>query len=322
VAVEEHLGFFPQLIASWPTTYTWSGWGAAEKAIKSSRLKSLPLIQPRNIRQRSKENFARSFEQFAFSQGKRRTPADMQSFDYQSLIMHSQSLVCRLLCRIQPLATGIRQKAAGEEKIMHSMISDSFLERTELPLPSSEPNPVFTEDILLSLRGRIALVGNGTPLRPFGKLIDSYDVVIRFNNYRINGFEDRIGTRTDFRCTTGWDDVEQREGVLEFSPFCADSAESANLPAFNKGLKRPVLTAKTDIHPLIPESAKPSAGLSLIQLFQFLGLKADLFGFDGFRTPHYWTQTATPTTHSPSELEIILSRPNVVLITSAPGQEP
>jgi hypothetical protein len=199
---------------------------------------------------------------------------------------------------------------------MHSMISDSSSERIELQFPTSEPQPVFTEDILLGLRGRIALVGNGTPRHPFGKLIDSYNVVIRFNNYRIKGFEDWIGTRTDFRCTTGWDDVEQREGIPEFSPFCAEAVESANLPAFNKGLKRPVLTAKTDIHPLIPESAKPSAGLSLIQLFQFLGLRADLFGFDGFRTPHYWTQTATPTTHSLSELQIILSRPNFVLITS------
>ena len=70
--------------------------------------------------------------------------------------------------------------------------------------------PKFSEDILTSLRGRIAIVGNATPKRDFGKLIDSYDIVIRMNNFRLSGFERLIGTRTDLRCTTGWKDIETR----------------------------------------------------------------------------------------------------------------
>src|SRR5439155_9819958 len=178
--------------------------------------------------------------------------------------------------------------------------------------------PKFSEDILASLRGRIAIVGNATPKRDFGKLIDSYDVVIRMNNFRLSGFERLIGTRTDLRCTTGWKDIETRHQHLEFSPFTADASESLHLANYNDRNGRPVLTARTDVHPFIPETPKPSAGLALVQLTALLGLPVDLFGFDGFRTPHYWAADRTVrTTHTNRELEYILKRDNVVLFGDA-----
>ncbi|MEW6304181.1 MAG: glycosyltransferase family 29 protein [Verrucomicrobiota bacterium] len=171
------------------------------------------------------------------------------------------------------------------------------------------------EDLLLRLRGRIALVGNATPRRPFGTLIDRYDAVIRFNNFRLDGFAELVGTRTDLRCTTGWHDIEHRAGLLEFTPFTAGSRESANLAAFNAVNHRPVLAARTDIHPLAPETPNPSTGLALVQLLQHLGIEADLFGFDGFQTGHYWNGGAPMhTSHSRREMDIVLSRPHVVLL--------
>jgi len=173
----------------------------------------------------------------------------------------------------------------------------------------------YAEDILQRVRGRVAVVGNATPRRSYGTLIDSYDTVIRFNNFRLQGFGPLVGTRTDLRCTTGWHDVEHRPGLVEFSPFTANSREASNLSAFNAANHRPVLAARTDIHPLIPETPNPSAGLSLVQLLHSLGIEADLFGFDGFQTSHYWNAgQKVETSHTLREMDILLSRQNIILI--------
>ncbi|HEY1171408.1 MAG TPA: glycosyltransferase family 29 protein [Verrucomicrobiae bacterium] len=171
------------------------------------------------------------------------------------------------------------------------------------------------EDILQRIRGRIAIVGNATPKRAYGKLIDSYDCIIRFNNFRLEGFADLVGTRTDLRCTTGWHDIEHREGLIEFSPFTADSREASNLATFSAANHRPVLAARTDIHPLVTETPNPSCGLALVQLLNSLGIEADLFGFDGFQTSHYWNAgQKVETSHTLREMDIVLSRPNIILI--------
>ncbi|MGV3754730.1 MAG: glycosyltransferase family 29 protein, partial [Verrucomicrobiota bacterium] len=171
------------------------------------------------------------------------------------------------------------------------------------------------EDLLQRIRGRIAVVGNATPKRAYGKLIDSYDCVIRFNNFRLEGFAELVGTRTDLRCTTGWHDIEHRDGLIEFSPFTTDSREASNLATFNATNHRPVLAARTDIHPLVPETPNPSCGLALVQLLHSLGMEADLFGFDGFQTSHYWNAgQKVETSHTLREMDIVLSRPNVILI--------
>ena len=179
---------------------------------------------------------------------------------------------------------------------------------------SMETTAQSTEDILSALRGRIAIVGNATPRHEFGEVIDQYDHVIRLNNFRIAGFEKFVGSKTSLRCTSGWTDIEHRNEHLEFSPFTAASAESTNLEAYNRANARPLLAARTDIHPLIPETAKPSTGFSLIQLCAQLGLSVDLFGFDGFKSPHYWdAQKTFSTTHSNQELDFILQRPGVLV---------
>lgn len=179
----------------------------------------------------------------------------------------------------------------------------------------SGPTLRHSEDILSALIGkRVAVVGNATPKREFGDLIDGYDAVIRLNNFRISGFEKLVGTRTHFRCTTGFSDIEHRNEHPEFSPFTASAIESAHLAAFNRANQSPVLTARLDVHPHIPATPKPSAGFALVELAHQVGLDIDLFGFDGFKTPHYWLPGAeVHTTHSSSEFEAILKRPNVIL---------
>ena len=202
---------------------------------------------------------------------------------------------------------------------------------TERPVPANAPapdrygghqeklfaktDPQFSEDLLAGLRGRrLAIIGNATVTRDFGSLIDTYDAVIRLNNFRLAGFEPLVGTRTDFRCTTGFTDIEHRNEHPEFSPFRDNALESTHLATFNRANARPVLSAQLDVHPFISETRNPSTGLALVQLCAQLGLSADLFGFDGFKSPHYWQLNANfRTTHSRHELAIILRRPNVIL---------
>ena len=169
-----------------------------------------------------------------------------------------------------------------------------------------------SEDLLRTLPGPIAVVGNGVPVRDFGALIDRYPSVIRLNNFRIEGHERLVGRRTTARCTSGWLDIEARRGLPEFSPFTEDAAESAHVRSHRAN--GPLLTARADVHAALPGFARPSTGLALVTLLSALGQTVDLFGFDGFASGHYW-QPGKPleTTHALNEVQAMLSMPGVTL---------
>lgn len=62
-------------------------------------------------------------------------------------------------------------------------------------------------------------MGNGTSVLDYeyGQLIDSFDIVVRFNDFRIDGFEDHVGERTDcwFTCeNTYLEDVDKFDRVI------------------------------------------------------------------------------------------------------------
>lgn len=162
--------------------------------------------------------------------------------------------------------------------------------------------PDTTESVLAGLPRPIAVVGNGTPDRAWGAVIDGYPTVIRLNNFRTVGFEALVGRRTDLWCTSGWHDILPRPGLRACSPFRADAAESAAVAAFNRAHHVDLVHASTDVHGLAPAVSRPSTGFALAQLLDLLGCQADLFGFDGFRTPHYWTpDVGVATTHTGDE---------------------
>jgi len=177
------------------------------------------------------------------------------------------------------------------------------------------PAPTLcTEDVLLSLRRPIAVVGNGLPDRPMGSLIDRYATVIRLNNFEITGHEAMVGQRTSLRVTSGWHDIRHHDRHLELSPFTEDAHESGNLAAYRADNAVPVLAARTDVHALLPDLPKPSTGLSLLALCAHLGIPVDAFGFDGFRSGHYWRpDPAFQTVHARSELDVLLTLPGVTL---------
>jgi hypothetical protein len=61
---------------------------------------------------------------------------------------------------------------------------------------------MYTEDILLGLRGTIAVVGNAD-ISKKEQIIDSFDNVVRFNGFKLAGYEEHVGTQTTLWCTYG-----------------------------------------------------------------------------------------------------------------------
>lgn len=170
-----------------------------------------------------------------------------------------------------------------------------------------------TEELLRALPQPIAIVGNGVPAGAMGAAIDHHASVIRLNNYRLDGFEAVVGSRTTLRCTSGWQDIEVRGQVGEFSPFTRDARESAGVAAFEQRSGFQLICAATDIHALVPDVPNPSTGLALAALCSNLGLQFSLFGFDGFASGHYWDPGVQhATTHSRVERDVLLGLPGAV----------
>ena len=170
-----------------------------------------------------------------------------------------------------------------------------------------------TEELLQALPQPIAIVGNGVPAGAMGAAIDHHPCVIRLNNYRLDGFEAVVGSRTTLRCTSGWNDIEARGEVGEFSPFTRDARESSAVVDFEQRSRFELICARTDVHALLPGVSNPSTGLALAALCSRLGLQFSLFGFDGFASGHYWNPgVKNATTHSGVERDVLLGLPGAV----------
>ena len=72
------------------------------------------------------------------------------------------------------------------------------------------------------MKSDIILVGNGSSLlnKVNKELIDSYKTVVRFNSYKINGFEKYVGTKTDIWFTVNkhhFDHIKHYNKVITHS---------------------------------------------------------------------------------------------------------
>jgi len=73
----------------------------------------------------------------------------------------------------------------------------------------------------------IILVGNGPSLlqKELGNKIDSFDTVVRFNNFQIDGYENHVGSKCDILARRSCDDVrlwpeDMFEEIVCFVTFC------------------------------------------------------------------------------------------------------
>jgi len=179
---------------------------------------------------------------------------------------------------------------------------------------------MHTEDFLRHVPSPIALVGNGRLIGPVGRYIDSYATIIRFNAFELDGYEAWCGARLTHWCTFGDTTTNpglprrHRRGLVPFSPFTPAAAESANIKSHFR--RRMLFAAKDRLRNLFP---RPSTGFALAMLLEDLGHRADLFGFDGFRSGHYFDAAHKhDRSHSRLELEFLISRPGFRVFSPYP----
>lgn len=153
--------------------------------------------------------------------------------------------------------------------------------------------------LMLPPTASVVLVGNGPSLlrHPQGDVIDSYDEVVRFNRFRLRGFEDYTGTRTTLWSTFGHgylpgdDDVRPERMIFVYGergepaykpdelyriPRAFYNTQQARVRAASK--RQPEHVAKTGM----------SSGFVVAMWFlDIVGVNAiSLAGFDHFRKEH------------------------------------
>ena len=161
------------------------------------------------------------------------------------------------------------------------------------------PGSLTLEMFLLNLSGRMIIVGNGPISRDYGALVDTYDVVVRINNYLLKGYERTVGTKTTVRLVSTWYDVESYNRTIEICPFTANSAECYNVIGYKSKSLVPLILPHLDVHQLVPDYSSPSTGLAFLVLANHLGIRFDAIGFDGLRNGcHYWGR-GTSSIHCP-----------------------
>jgi Glycosyltransferase family 29 (sialyltransferase) len=89
-------------------------------------------------------------------------------------------------------------------------------------------------------RKSLAIVGNAGYLSELaqGELIDSHDLVLRMNNFRVAGFERQVGTRTDIFLTTFHSDVDLSNPALADAQLIVASVPCNFAKSRGRGLQQ------------------------------------------------------------------------------------
>ena len=153
--------------------------------------------------------------------------------------------------------------------------------------------------LILPPTTRVVLVGNGPSLlaTPRGGEIDAHDEVVRFNRFKLRGFEPHTGTRTTLWSTFGHgylpgdDDVRPRRMVFVYG----ERGEPAYAPdelyriprAFYNGQHARVRAASKRLPEHIARTGMSSGFVVAMWFLEVVGVESvTLAGFDHFRKDH------------------------------------
>lgn len=153
----------------------------------------------------------------------------------------------------------------------------------------------------------IAIVGNGELSKNYGKEIDKADIVIRINGAKIDGFEKKIGKRTDILCLVGETALSYKRAFGNIDKKVLNDADSIIFsgkkknPEYEKTLGKemyiymgPEIYTKLckKIDKLLVLDKLPSTGINLLchyyMLYKYDDTKINVYGFDCFETGHYY----------------------------------
>ena len=143
----------------------------------------------------------------------------------------------------------------------------------------------FIDDLWKLWRDKeIAVVGNGE-LGEFGEEIDSYAVVIRFNDAPVKGYEKYCGSKTTARVTSSWNilnNVYLKQDLCEFYIFAIIKDQ-----IFVPHEKVWILEKDRAMFEALGLS-RPTVGCILLYELYRRKIKAKVFGFDFAKSVHYY----------------------------------
>lgn len=159
---------------------------------------------------------------------------------------------------------------------------------------------------------KIALIGNSSKLlnSNYSKLIDSYDWVIRFNQARVKGFENHVGSKTSIRMVnhhvfTGTTnsslfseyDVNFIPSIEEPIILCKYLSNFKNIAKL-RNIKIPISYVSDEVYNkacnILDDKTSPSMGFIAIIFSLEIFDEVSIFGFDLDKQnnpSHYWEKT-------------------------------
>lgn len=139
------------------------------------------------------------------------------------------------------------------------------------------------EDLFETVRGQtIAVVGNAVFQTAFGEEIDAHEVIIRFNNFKRAGYEEFVGSRITWWCCHPY--IPNYEHHYDPS-ICHRHYKEHRVagtvirPKFDFWQEY-----RTKTHKAL------SSGITILLIFDRLGIDVDAYGFDHFESGHYWDE--------------------------------
>lgn len=153
-----------------------------------------------------------------------------------------------------------------------------------------------TQELFNTLPKKVLLVGNGK-IEKKAKLINSYDFVIRFNDFEIEGYENDVGTKVDAICFHAIDLTEEHTSYLipqynkyvDYVPiFCLipSSNEYTGKMLYVENDTR-INTSHVPIE-LNPLKRLPTGVALALNLSLFYDREVHLIGFDFWNSGHYY----------------------------------
>ena len=153
---------------------------------------------------------------------------------------------------------------------------------------------IATNDFLnqLTRDSSVAVVGNGN-IEDAGPEIDSCSYVFRFNDFQLDGFGGKVGTKTSAWVTSGYKTIEARPNFEEaLCPFAAYTIAAKYSRQFWPRTGTRLLFTRGNPH-LDHFTSNcwefPSTGFCFVALLQWMKFSdVRLFGFDGMSSGHYF----------------------------------
>jgi len=160
----------------------------------------------------------------------------------------------------------------------------------------------------------IIIVGNGSSVLDAenGAIIDTFETVVRFNSYKINGFEKFAGTKTDIWFTVNAAHIQEIKNFREVIVHTWQWDKDRCLTFKQLNAERPCGKTEREFVRSLP-CKDPSTGL--IAIFHFLRQYPRVYitGFDWWdnQKHHYGDNEVRGTLHKPEqERDIIISLKN------------